>query len=55
LLGFLFPFIGILLFIIPVFVCTTKEPFDHDIDDCFDDIVDEKDKQPNKVVAIELA
>jgi hypothetical protein len=35
-------------------VCTTKEPFDHDIDDAFDDIVDEKSKQPNKIAAGEL-
>lgn len=36
-LGFLFPIIGLLSFIIPIFVCKTQEPFEHNIDDAFDD------------------
>lgn len=36
-LGFLFPIIGLALFIIPIFVGVQKEPFEHDIDAAFDD------------------
>jgi hypothetical protein len=48
-LGFLFPLIGILSFIIPVFICKTKEPFEHNIDDAFDDEIDAE--KSNKIAA----
>jgi len=49
-LGFLFPLTGILCFIIPVFMCTTPEPFDHNIMAAFDEDVVGTSIHPSKDV-----
>jgi len=36
-MGFLYPIGGLVAFIIPLFVCTTPEPFEHDIEEEFEE------------------
>ena len=36
-MGFLYPIGGLIAFIIPVFVCTEKDPFNPEVDAAFDE------------------
>ena len=35
-MGFLYPILGLVFFFVPLAVCTTEEPFEHDIKSALD-------------------
>jgi len=52
-MGFLYPIVGLVLFAVPLVVCTTEEPFDHDVDQAFDEMAlgvkNDSDKQTPRI------
>ena len=58
-MGFIYPIVGILLFVISFFACNTPEPFDHDVDAAFDEMdragTGAQDYNNEKVAEVEMA
>lgn len=53
-MGFMFPIIGLICFIVPLFLCTTQEPFSKDVDNDFGDMgFTSKPKREAEMVAIQ--
>lgn len=50
-MGFLYPIVGLIIFIIPAIFCKSTEEFDHDVAEAFDD---KPIKANSKVAEIEM-